>query len=142
MSYQLNASQSLEEITIIISDSPLGRLYTANMNQRKICHWNLCQYDPPLKALRLYDHLIHSRPLTSVWVSFLGAGSTPRARMISMMRDMDMPLATIGRRRHSRIANASRSTARDYQQMREKILSRSESRFITLSNYYNRRQNP
>lgn len=78
-----------------------------------------------IKALRLYDHLDILQPRhidPQSGYRFYEQDQLPRARMIRMMRDMDMPLATIRQALAALTESPAQAEAltRDYLQMREK----------------------
>jgi len=106
----------------------MGRMYTADMNQQKDllsigAFANMTRLS--IKALRLYDQLDilqphHIDPQSGY--RFYEQDQFPRARMIRMMRDMDMPLAII-RQVLAALADSpvqAEALVRHYLQMREK----------------------
>lgn len=109
----------------------MGRLYTADMNQPKELFSiggfaNLTGLS--FKALRLYDQLgilqpHHTDPQTGY--RYYGVDQLPSARMIRVMREMDMPLATIRQVLDSVSADAAspletESLVKEYVEMRER----------------------
>ena len=100
-----------------------------------------------IKALRLYDQLDLLQPHhidSQSGYRYYDVDQLSSARMIRSMREMDMPLVTIRQVLAAFAVSPAEAELLVYKYLetREIRLSRFASRFINLSNGYNRRKTP